>query len=76
MTVGQIGQPMSVPGTFTFGMNWGMAYELPNSTDIAAVFRKYKRRRKPVEQRRHRRELYQQIEAVMDKYVSFPHTSF
>ncbi|KOB73130.1 Uncharacterized protein OBRU01_11205 [Operophtera brumata] len=37
MTVGVIGQPAptSSPGTFTFGLNWGVAYELPNSTETA-----------------------------------------
>lgn len=37
MTVGVIGQPAptSSPGTFTFGLNWGVAYELPNTTETA-----------------------------------------
>ncbi|XP_028032472.1 uncharacterized protein LOC114244769 [Bombyx mandarina] len=67
MTVGVIGQPSpsSSPGTFTFGLNWGIAYELPNTTETAAFFRK--KQRKPAALRRNRRELYQKLEVIMDK---------
>ena len=68
MTVGVIGQPApaTAPGTFTFGLNWGIAYELPNNTETA-VF--YRRKKKPIAQRRNRRELYEKLEIIMDKYV-------
>ncbi|XP_041980979.1 uncharacterized protein LOC121734434 [Aricia agestis] len=66
MTVGVIGQPApsSSPGTFTFGLNWGIAYELPNNTETAAFYRK--KIRKPVAQRRSRRDLYEKLELIMD----------
>ncbi|CAD0202329.1 unnamed protein product [Chrysodeixis includens] len=67
MTVGVIGQPApaSAPGTFTWGMNWGIAYELPNATESNRFYRRFKGRR-PAEQRRSRRELYQKLETIMD----------
>ncbi|VVC97720.1 unnamed protein product, partial [Leptidea sinapis] len=65
LTVGVIGQPApsSSPGTFTFGLNWGIAYELPNATETAYAFR---RKKKPLVQRRSRRELYQKLELILD----------
>lgn len=68
MTVGLIGQPApaSAPGTFTFGMNWGIAYELPNNTETALFYRR-KKHMKPVVMRRSRRELYQKLEIILDK---------
>ncbi|KAI8434491.1 hypothetical protein MSG28_012505 [Choristoneura fumiferana] len=67
MTVGLIGQPApsSSPGTFTFGLNWGIAYELPNATETLAFYHK-KKGRKPMAQRRSRRELYGKIEDILD----------
>ncbi|XP_073960099.1 uncharacterized protein [Choristoneura fumiferana] len=67
MTVGLIGQPApsSTPGTFTFGLNWGIAYELPNATETLAFYHK-KKGRKPMAQRRSRRELYGKIEDILD----------
>ncbi|XP_045538866.1 uncharacterized protein LOC106711490 [Papilio machaon] len=66
MTVGLIGQPApsTAPGTFTFGLNWGIAYELPNTTETAQFFRK--KYRKPVAQRRSRRQLYEKMELILD----------
>ncbi|XP_072938399.1 uncharacterized protein [Epargyreus clarus] len=66
MTVGVIGQPApsTSPGTFTFGLNWGIAYELPNTTETARFYRK--KYRKPVSQRRSRRELYEKLELILD----------
>lgn len=67
MTVGVIGQPApaSAPGTFTFGLNWGIAYELPNSTETSMFYRH--KHRKPLAQRRSRREIYEKIEVILDK---------
>ncbi|CAH2087615.1 unnamed protein product [Euphydryas editha] len=67
MTVGLIGQPAptNYPGTFTFGLNWGIAYELPNNTETA-LFYKRKKHRKPLAQRRSRRELYEKLELILD----------
>ncbi|KAJ0174996.1 hypothetical protein K1T71_009137 [Dendrolimus kikuchii] len=70
MTVGVIGQPAPTtsPGTFTFGLNWGIAYELPNATETARFFKiNHRRKIKPMQQRRSRRELYQKMETIMDK---------
>lgn len=68
MTVGVIGQPApaSAPGTFTFGLNWGIAYELPNSTETSMFYRS-KKHKKPLAQRRSRREIYEKIEVILDK---------
>lgn len=68
MTVGLIGQPAptSSPGTFTFGLNWAIAYELPNVTETAAFY-STKKLKKPVQQRRSRRELYGKMESILDK---------
>ncbi|XP_045776055.1 uncharacterized protein LOC123874609 [Maniola jurtina] len=67
MTVGLIGQPAptTAPGTFTFGMNWGIAYELPNNTETALFYRS-KKHKKPVVMRRSRRELYEKLEIILD----------
>ncbi|XP_075979598.1 uncharacterized protein LOC142978878 [Anticarsia gemmatalis] len=67
VTVGVIGQPApsSSPGILTWGLNWGIAYELPNSTETSAFYRRFKGRR-PMEQRRSRRELYRKLETVID----------
>ncbi|CAG9565946.1 unnamed protein product [Danaus chrysippus] len=66
MTVGVIGQPAptSAPGTFTFGLNWGIAYELPNNTETALFYRSKKH--KSIAQRRSRRELYEKLEVILD----------
>ncbi|KAM3960415.1 uncharacterized protein ACR2FA_005513 [Aphomia sociella] len=68
MTVGVIGQPApsTAPGTFTFGLNWGIAYELPNATETLSFYHKKYRLKKPVAQRRNRRELYGKIETILD----------
>ncbi|GBP60339.1 hypothetical protein EVAR_91374_1 [Eumeta japonica] len=69
MTVGLIGQPApsTSPGTFTFGLNWGIAYELPNETQTLQAVRFFKGRRgKPAAMRRSRRELYEKLETVID----------
>lgn len=69
MTVGVIGQPApaTAPGTFTFGMNWGIAYELPNATETLSFFHQKHKHKKPMAQRRSRRELYEKLEAILDK---------
>lgn len=69
MTVGLIGQPApsSAPGTFTFGLNWAIAYELPNVTETAAYYKSATRLKKPMQQRRNRRELYGKLESILDK---------
>lgn len=69
MTVGVIGQPAptSFPGTFTFGLNWGIAYELPNNTETAGYYRRLNRIKKPMEQRRSRRDLYEKLETIMNQ---------
>ncbi|XP_045450450.1 uncharacterized protein LOC123659245 [Melitaea cinxia] len=66
LTVGVIGQPApaSYPGTFTFGLNWGIAYELPNNTETSLFYRR--KHKKPLAQRRSRREIYERIEVILD----------
>ncbi|XP_072938400.1 uncharacterized protein [Epargyreus clarus] len=67
MTVGTLGNPSPsrFPGIFTFGLNWGIAYELPNASETSSFYqRKFK---KPVAQRRSRRDLYQKLEMILDK---------
>ncbi|XP_028032043.1 uncharacterized protein LOC114244429 [Bombyx mandarina] len=71
MTVGLIGQPApsTAPGTFTFGLNWAIAYELPNATETTAFYTQKYKYKKPVHQRRSRRELYEKIETILDRLV-------
>ncbi|CAH0399375.1 unnamed protein product [Chilo suppressalis] len=67
LTTGVIGQPSptTAPGTFTLGMNWGIAYELPNATETLTLYhRKYKL--KGIAQRRNRRDLYQKLELILE----------
>ncbi|XP_063382827.1 uncharacterized protein LOC134669248 [Cydia fagiglandana] len=68
MTVGMIGQPApsSAPGTFNFGLNWGIAYELPNATETLAAYHRKYRLGKPAAQRRSRRDLYEKLEAILN----------
>ncbi|KAL0821275.1 hypothetical protein ABMA28_005875 [Loxostege sticticalis] len=70
MTVGLIGQPAptTAPGTFTWGMNWGIAYELPNATETLAYYhQKYRlKHKKAMAQRRSRRDLYGKLETILD----------
>ncbi|KAJ2949433.1 hypothetical protein O0L34_g15352 [Tuta absoluta] len=68
MTVGVIGQPAptTAPGTFTFGLNWGIAYELPNATESLSFYHKKYKLKKPASQRRSRRELYGKLETLID----------
>ncbi|XP_026326174.1 uncharacterized protein LOC113234868 [Hyposmocoma kahamanoa] len=68
MTVGLIGQPapQTVAGTFTFGLNWGIAYELPNATETLSYYHSKHRLKKPTAMRRNRRELYEKIETILD----------
>nr|XP_049702282.1 uncharacterized protein LOC126055745 [Helicoverpa armigera] len=69
MTVGLIGQPApsSSPGTFTFSVNWAIAYELPNVTETSIYFLQKKYFNKQHLQKRiNRRELYGKLEAILD----------
>ncbi|CAG9791037.1 unnamed protein product [Diatraea saccharalis] len=68
MTVGLIGQPApaTVPGTFTFGLNWGIAYELPNATETLALYHQKYKFKKAMTQRRSRRDLYQKLEIILE----------
>lgn len=47
---------------FTEAINWGISYDLPNDT---STIRQYLYP-KHVMQRRHRRDLYQKMELIMD----------
>ncbi|CAD0202328.1 unnamed protein product [Chrysodeixis includens] len=67
MTVGVIGQPApaSAPGTFSFSLNWAIAYELPNATE-ATLYYLQKKRKEHVQRRINRRELYGKLETILD----------
>lgn len=51
---------------FVESINWGIAYDLPNDT---AQFREYKKYLYHTMQRRHRRDLYNKMEILMESYV-------
>lgn len=63
-TFGMIGNPEL--DYMSWALNWGVAYDLPNQTWIIEQ-RHHKITTKPVAQRRHRRDLYNRLEAVIDK---------
>lgn len=65
MTVGVLGQPM--PGIFTWGLNWGIAYELPNQTASIEAFKRLKKVPQPLVARRYRRDLYSKLELIMNE---------
>lgn len=50
------------PTIFTEGMNWGIAYDLPNETSTIQALSGSKY----VHQRRSRRDLYEKMELAMD----------
>lgn len=52
----------------SWAINWGLAYDLPNSTFILEQ-RDKKAHPKPIVQRRQRRDLYQRLEVAMDRWV-------
>ncbi|KAK9694540.1 DM4/DM12 family [Popillia japonica] len=55
-------QVLGPANIFTEGLNWGISYELPNDS---SEFREYFFPKK-VMQRRHRRDLYQKMELIMN----------
>ncbi|XP_058817934.1 uncharacterized protein LOC131681241 [Topomyia yanbarensis] len=61
MTVGVIGNPNY--NMFSWAMNWGVAYNLPNQT---LSYQQDMMEPKPMAQRRHRRDLYQKLETAMN----------
>lgn len=63
-TVGFVGNPNFI--YFSWAINWGLAYDLPNDTWIINE----KNRKvfpKQIVQRRHRRDLYDRLENIIDK---------
>lgn len=66
-SVGMYGNPRL--DYFSWALNWGLAYDLPNHTWIVNELNK-KHFPKPFVQRRHRRELYNRMELAIDKYES------
>lgn len=63
-TFGMIGNPEL--DYMSWALNWGVAYDLPNQTWIIE-HRRQKVMSKPIAQRRHRRDLYNRLEAAIDK---------
>lgn len=49
----------------SWAFNWGLTYNLPNETWV--LENRHKKFPKPLVQRRHRRDLYQQIEVAINK---------
>lgn len=68
MTVGVLGQP-SV-GIYTWGLNWGIAYELPNQNSTLEALRKLNKIPHPLVARRFRRDLYSKLELIMNEWVA------
>ncbi|XP_077290257.1 uncharacterized protein LOC143914040 [Arctopsyche grandis] len=64
MTVGVLGQP-SV-GIYTWGLNWGIAYDLPNQNSTIEVLTKLNKVPHPLVARRFRRDLYSKLELIMN----------
>ncbi|XP_055855742.1 uncharacterized protein LOC129918961 [Episyrphus balteatus] len=68
MTVGTIGNPNV--NYLSLGMNWGIAYELPNITWVLEQAHGFPKKPapapEPVIKRRYRRDLYQKLELLMD----------
>ncbi|KAG4065212.1 hypothetical protein HA402_007609 [Bradysia odoriphaga] len=64
-TVGYVGNPSFI--YFSWGVNWGVAYELPNQTWIVNHRDQIREKHKAQLQRRHRRELYHKMELAIDK---------
>lgn len=67
MTTGVIGNPNEQ--YLSLGLNWGIAYELPNSTWVlqhANGFGVKEEILGPQIKRRHRRDLYGKLETLMD----------
>lgn len=63
-TVGFVGNPSYI--YFSWAINWGLAYDLPNETWIINQ-RNRRPLPKPLVQRRHRRELFEKLEVAIDK---------
>lgn len=61
----------------SWGLNWGFAYELPTNisyfknVDIAIAKEKRSIETKPMIKRRQRRDLYNKLEALINKWVPY-----
>lgn len=62
MTIGMYGNPNYQ--MFSWALNWGIAYNLPNQT---ISFEHEMKEPKPMAQRRHRRDLYHKLEVAMNE---------
>ncbi|XP_017491087.1 PREDICTED: uncharacterized protein LOC108379260 [Rhagoletis zephyria] len=74
LTTGVVGNPNYQ--YLSMGLNWGFAYDLPNATWVLDHAHALGRRKndediqkveEPTIKRRHRRELYQKVETIMNK---------
>lgn len=63
-TVGFVGNPNFI--YFSWAINWGLAYDLPNDTWIINQ-KNHHAFPKQIVQRRHRRDLYDRLENIIDK---------
>lgn len=64
-TLGFVGNPSYL--YFSWAINWGLTYELPNQTWILNQQNYRRPLPKPVVLRRQRRELYGRLETAIDK---------
>lgn len=64
-TFGYIGNPNYI--YISWAINYAVAYDLPNETWVIAHENLTKQKPKPEMQRRHRRDLYNKLEVVIDK---------
>lgn len=65
MTVGVLGQPSK--GIFTWGLNWGIAYNLPNQTDTVNALKKIKKIPHALVTRSTRSMFYSKLELIMNE---------
>lgn len=69
MTIGVVGNPNK--DYLSWAVNWGVAYDLPNYEWIRNnVLAQNSSNSRAVMQRRTRRDLYQRLEMLMEKYCN------
>lgn len=63
-TIGFVGNPNFI--YLSWALNWGLAYDLPNDTWVIEQ-KNRKIHPKPIVQRRHRRDLFERLETVIER---------
>jgi hypothetical protein len=67
LTVGVLGQPSK--GIFTWGVNWGISYTLPNQTESIKGLKRLNKLPHTLVARSTRSEFYSKVELVLNEYV-------